>query len=331
MISVYVAARWETKDDAAKLRDALAERGIGCTSRWLEEEPSLGDVPEEKKRRVAGMDALEVRRAQALVLWNPPEKHRQGTGGCHVEVGMALALGIPVLVVGGGSNVFHWLPGVTRIRFSGFWPDSDDLMALVAAIKSACVDYGSTWDWSGVIAHRMKTLGNDGQMHGSIAHDGPCGGLDEVFAKYSHEFLLDWQSRNPGAVGVPAVTDTDKIAKDPRSGVERRAPSAASVVDHPPHYNAGGIEVIDVIEAFSLTFATGSAVKYVLRAGRKTPDRIVDLNKALWYLRREIANLGGADEVMLREKEKAREEGRLPGNDVGGRWVWTPDVPKRSG
>ena len=146
MIICYVAARWETKDDADKLRDALAERGIGCTSRWLEEEPSLGDVPEEKKILVAGMDALDVRRAQALVLWNPPEKHRQGTGGCHVEVGMALALGIPVLVVGGGSNVFHWLPGVTRIRFSGSWPDSDDLRALVAAIKSACPDYGPAWD-----------------------------------------------------------------------------------------------------------------------------------------------------------------------------------------
>src|SRR5208282_3971745 len=36
-ISVYVAARWETKDDAAKLRDGLAEFGIRCTSRWIDE------------------------------------------------------------------------------------------------------------------------------------------------------------------------------------------------------------------------------------------------------------------------------------------------------
>ncbi len=152
MISVYIAARWETKDDAAKLRDELAKRGIGCTSRWLEEEPSLGDIPVEKKRHVALMDVYDVRRAQALVLWNPAEKHRVGTGGCHTEVGMAFAAGmpVPVFVVGydphkyitaAASNVFHFLPGV----LSHFlFPRDVDL--LVECIKASVVDFGPTWD-----------------------------------------------------------------------------------------------------------------------------------------------------------------------------------------
>jgi hypothetical protein len=62
-------------------------------------------------------------------------------------------------------------------------------------------------------------------------------------------------------------------------------------VDHPNHYKSGGIEAIDVIEAFGLGFCLGNTVKYVLRAGRKTPDAIRDLEKARWYIDREIAAL----------------------------------------
>jgi hypothetical protein len=60
------------------------------------------------------------------------------------------------------------------------------------------------------------------------------------------------------------------------------------LVNHPPHYKAGGIEVIDFIEAKDLNFRLGNAVKYISRAGKKG-DPIEDLEKALWYLQREIA------------------------------------------
>lgn len=64
---------------------------------------------------------------------------------------------------------------------------------------------------------------------------------------------------------------------------------AMEMVNHPQHYTAGGIEAIDVIEAYDLDFHTGNAVKYILRAGRKDPDKqIEDLQKAIWYLRRAI-------------------------------------------
>lgn len=59
-------------------------------------------------------------------------------------------------------------------------------------------------------------------------------------------------------------------------------------VDHPAHYNADGIEVIDVIEAFGLGFRLGNVVKYILRADRKEQP-VEDLRKARWYLDREIA------------------------------------------
>lgn len=58
-------------------------------------------------------------------------------------------------------------------------------------------------------------------------------------------------------------------------------------VNHPAHYQAGGLEVIDVIEAFGLDFRLGNAAKYLLRAGRKG-DVVEDLRKAQWYLGRAI-------------------------------------------
>ena len=59
-------------------------------------------------------------------------------------------------------------------------------------------------------------------------------------------------------------------------------------VDHPSHYNTGKIEVIDVIEDWNLNFNMGNAVKYVARADHKGKP-LEDLNKAKWYIEREIA------------------------------------------
>lgn len=60
-----------------------------------------------------------------------------------------------------------------------------------------------------------------------------------------------------------------------------------TTVDHPAHYNQGDIECIDVIEMLGLNFALGSALKYIWRADQKG-NPIEDLEKAVWYLQREI-------------------------------------------
>ncbi len=46
-------------------------------------------------------------------------------------------------------------------------------------------------------------------------------------------------------------------------------------VHNPAHYKSGGIEVIDVIEAFKLNYRLGNVIKYVLRAGRKGDALVV--------------------------------------------------------
>ena len=60
-------------------------------------------------------------------------------------------------------------------------------------------------------------------------------------------------------------------------------------VNHPIHY-VQGIEPIDVIESWGLNFSLGNVIKYTLRAPYKG-KQIEDLEKARWYLDREIERL----------------------------------------
>lgn len=74
------------------------------------------------------------------------------------------------------------------------------------------------------------------------------------------------------------------------------------MINHPPHYRAAGLEVIDIIESYGLGYHLGNAVKYILRAGRKTPDPRQDIEKALWYVDRAadlLTPLGGGRAASL--------------------------------
>jgi len=69
-------------------------------------------------------------------------------------------------------------------------------------------------------------------------------------------------------------------------------------VNHPDHYGGAEnpYEAIKVIRAWGLNFALGNAVKYIARAGKKDPAKhIEDLQKAVFYLQNEIANLQADD------------------------------------
>ena len=60
-------------------------------------------------------------------------------------------------------------------------------------------------------------------------------------------------------------------------------------INHPSHYTAGSIEVIDFIEDQKLSYHLGNAMKYICRAGRKDPTKTTeDLRKAVWYINRYI-------------------------------------------
>jgi len=62
-----------------------------------------------------------------------------------------------------------------------------------------------------------------------------------------------------------------------------------SQVDHPKHYNShpSGVECIEIVE--SMGFCVGNAMKYLWRVGLKESETTIqDLEKAKWYIQREI-------------------------------------------
>jgi hypothetical protein len=67
--------------------------------------------------------------------------------------------------------------------------------------------------------------------------------------------------------------------------------NGTDVVNHPPHYRShpSGVECITIVE--HMGFCLGNAIKYIWRAGLKSPSAIEDLRKARWYIDREIARL----------------------------------------
>lgn len=72
----------------------------------------------------------------------------------------------------------------------------------------------------------------------------------------------------------------------------------SEAVYHPTHYGGKDsiYEAIKVIEAWELNFALGNTVKYISRAGKKDPSKTLeDLEKALWYLDREISRIKDLD------------------------------------
>lgn len=73
-------------------------------------------------------------------------------------------------------------------------------------------------------------------------------------------------------------------------------------INHPPHYTAhpSGVECIQITEHFC--FNLGNVLKYLWRAEEKGA-LIADLQKAEWYLRREIdRRIDAANSAMKEER-----------------------------
>lgn len=62
---------------------------------------------------------------------------------------------------------------------------------------------------------------------------------------------------------------------------------------NPDHYQSdpSGVQCIEISENWS--FCLGNALKYMWRSGKKDSSKnIEDLQKAVWYIEREISRLG---------------------------------------
>lgn len=84
--------------------------------------------------------------------------------------------------------------------------------------------------------------------------------------------------------------DTFTVFVDSLNNTIEICRSVKDMVNHPAHYNKGGIEVLDIIEAYDLDYKLGNVVKYILRAKYKGRE-LEDLKKAKFYLEKAISDI----------------------------------------
>lgn len=84
------------------------------------------------------------------------------------------------------------------------------------------------------------------------------------------------------------------------------------LVNHPPHYtkHPSGVECIEITE--HMNFCLGNAVKYLWRAADKD-DTIEDLEKAKWYINREIERLQAEKDPAEEIEKSTTEFGKMSG------------------
>jgi len=118
----------------------------------------------------------------------------------------------------------------------------------------------------------------------------------ELEVKYQYVYIIkrkmESRAAELAAQGHRVHPVTGKIlmqAAEQPTQIEMFEP-ASDPVNHPAHYKYGGIETIDFIEAKELGYNLGNVVKYVTRSDHKG-NRKQDLEKALWYLTREINSI----------------------------------------
>ncbi len=113
---VYVAAPWIHRHLAAEISDTLESRGYVITHKWWIFEGEEEDASWEFKQECAKQDQRGVRTADVVILLNSAKSEGKAT-----EQGLALAYGIPVIVIGDKSDrcnifqtlpLFHWVDGL---------------------------------------------------------------------------------------------------------------------------------------------------------------------------------------------------------------------------
>jgi nucleoside 2-deoxyribosyltransferase len=116
-VKIYLAAPFSWKDQMNIYASELRELGMEVTSRWLEEPHAsttqLSELEEEQHSFYAKQDCQDISNADVLVFFSDPSKTIV-RGGRHVEFGIALALGMPVVVIGEKENIFHYSAGITH-------------------------------------------------------------------------------------------------------------------------------------------------------------------------------------------------------------------------
>lgn len=122
-MKVYLAARFDRKEEMKALSLLLGVHGIECTSRWLDEPPLPKGQRAQARflQNTAQMDADDVYAADMLIrfsddLSKPKVPSRWCTSSRMEETGMAHAWGKQIVIVGGKQSLFDRFTNRVHVR-----------------------------------------------------------------------------------------------------------------------------------------------------------------------------------------------------------------------
>lgn len=140
MTAVYLAGPYAARARLNAYAEDLRGMLVDVTASWLDETHDITpgtldaatDLSDAEVAHHAATDLEDIANADLLVLITADVAGVPGasSGGRHVETGVAIANGIPVLVVGQPENVFHRLGPGERVWITPTW---ESALARIAA------------------------------------------------------------------------------------------------------------------------------------------------------------------------------------------------------
>src|SRR5215204_7364290 len=113
MIKVYLGGPFDERWKLKEMRDYLSTpiNQFRVTSRWLDNEFPSNDSPtDEQKYELCAWNQFDILQSDITVILDPEEYQAKGTPGRHIEIGYAIAMRLPVILIGQRRSVMHFDP-----------------------------------------------------------------------------------------------------------------------------------------------------------------------------------------------------------------------------
>lgn len=139
----------------------------------------------------------------------------------------------------------------------------------------------------------INMRGND--MMSVIRNNGKIGEIFQDMNNDTYIVKVGHECCNIASIFLKKAKEISLISPTEKENNTNRCKEENDIIEHPAHYTQG-IECMDYIESHKLNYARGNIIKYVTRAGLKDASKEVeDLEKARWYLDREIERVKKAN------------------------------------
>lgn len=111
-MTLYLAGKFRWRMVIRQIATKLTTHGHIINSRWLTGHD--GPMSPEVQALYAAEDFEDIKSVDAVVVFQLPCDEPEPSIGRHIELGYALGIGKPVILVGLPEVVFHYAEGVTR-------------------------------------------------------------------------------------------------------------------------------------------------------------------------------------------------------------------------